>query len=216
MEYNRTTGAVGLVMGLVVATGGIVAARALDRRRGRGFDDAPEFARKRPGSDHALVGRTVTIAKGRDELYRFWRDLGNLPRFMENVEAVRRDGDSELWTIKAPAGQTVELRTRITEDVAGETIAWQSVAGSQIETQGEVSFVDAPGERGTRVSLRMSYDPPAGAIGKLVASIFMREPQIQARHDLKRFKMLMETGEIATSARRKDQTRQAQQTENAA
>ena len=82
---------------------------------------------------------------------------------------------------------------------------------SEIETSGEVRFEDAPGERGTRVSLVMAYDPPAGALGRAVAKLFLREPQVQARHDLKRFKMLMETGEIATSARTRDETRAAKQ-----
>ena len=83
--------------------------------------------------------------------------------------------------------------------------------GTEIETSGKVRFEDAPGERGTRVSLVMAYDPPAGALGRAVAKLFLREPQVQARHDLKRFKMLMETGEIATSARTRDETRAAKQ-----
>ena len=90
-------------------------------------------------------------------------------------------------------------------------IAWRSVEDSEIETSGEVRFEDAPGKRGTRVSLMMAYDPPAGALGRAVAKLFLREPQVQARHDLKRFKMLMETGEIATSARTRDETRAAKQ-----
>ncbi|MEE4154697.1 MAG: SRPBCC family protein [Erythrobacter sp.] len=215
MKQDQTVGAVGIAAGLAIVAGGVAAGRFFDRRRKSGYDDAPEPTRRRQNSDHALVGRTVTIAKGRDELYRFWHDFGNLAQFMENVEAVRRDGDIDVWTIKAPAGATVDLRTKVSEAVKGEMIAWRSVAGSDVETQGEIRFADAPGDRGTRVTLRMSYDPPAGAVGKIMAAAFMREPEIQARHDLKRLKMLMETGEIATSARRSEETRQAKQQEKA-
>ena len=132
---------------------------------------------------------------------------------MENLESIRADDDAHIWTIKAPAGQTVELRTEIVQEVEDQTIAWRSVEGSDIETNGEVVFADAPGDRGTRVSLVMFYDPPAGKLGRAIATLFQREPKVQARHDLKRFKMLMETGEIATSAHTKDATRKAKQQE---
>lgn len=161
--------------------------------------------------------RTVTIRKERGELYRFWRDFTNLEQVMENLEAIR-PGDAEgvsEWVVRAPIGRTVTLCTRVTEDRDGETIAWESVEGSDIATRGRVSFADAPGDRGTRVTLQIDYDPPAGELGRLFAKLFRREPAIQARHDLKRFKMLMETGEIATSARRREDTRAARQKETA-
>ena len=97
------------------------------------------------------------------------------------------------------------------DEESGRRIAWRSTERSDIETEGVVTFEDAPGERGTRVSLVIGYKPPAGALGDTFAKLFRRDPQTQARHDLKRLKMLMETGEIATSARRRDQTRAAQQ-----
>ena len=86
-----------------------------------------------------------------------------------------------------------------------------AVPGSQIDTEGRVSFEDAPGERGTRVTLIIAYQPPGGALGKGLAKLFGREPAIQARHDLKRFKMLMETGEIATSAPRREEDPEVQE-----
>ena len=132
---------------------------------------------------------------------------------MENLEAVEVSGSDgvSIWKIKAPVGQTVDVKTEITGETQDERIAWRSVEGSDIQTHGEVRFEDAPGDRGTRVSLIMSYDPPSGALGRAVARLFLREPQVQARHDLKRFKMLMETGEIATSARARDETSAAKQ-----
>ncbi|MEW4448832.1 SRPBCC family protein [Qipengyuania sp. JC766] len=214
MEKRQEIGIAGTVAGLALVAGGAAFGAMLSRRHKGGSDDAPLFTRRKPGTDNPILGRTVTIRKGRSELYEFWRDFENLPRFMENVDEIRKDGDARIWVIKAPAGQTVEVRTEVVSDVENQTIAWRSVEGSDIETNGEVTFADAPGDRGTRVSLVMFYDPPAGSLGRVIAKAFQREPEVQARHDLKRFKMLMETGEIATSAHRKDNTRKAKQQEN--
>lgn len=179
-------------------------------------DSAPGFTTRRGSREfgkYAVSGRCVTIGKPRTELFAFWRDFANLARFMENVEAVRPAGDDGhcVWTIRAPAGRTVDVETVIAREEPGELIAWRSVEGSDIDTEGRVTFEDAPGDRGTRVSVRIAYKPPAGELGRLFAKMQGREPEIQARRDLRRFKMLMETGEIATSARRKDQTRAARQ-----
>ena len=141
-------------------------------------------------------------------------NFSNLASFMENLEKVELTGGESgqaTWHIKAPVRGTVAVKTEIVKEEEGELIAWRSVEGSDIDTEGRVTFEDAPGERGTRVGLIVAYRPPAGELGRAVSKLFLREPEIQARHDLKRFKMLMETGEIATSARMKDQTRAAQQ-----
>jgi uncharacterized membrane protein len=119
---------------------------------------------------------------------------------MENVVSVSEAGDVSTWSIKAPAGKTVTLVNRITETVPGNSISWQSEAESEIANAGKVEFHDAPAGRGTYVTLVMSYDPPGGTIGKLAAKLFQREPAIQARRDLHRFKQLMETGEVTTNA----------------
>jgi uncharacterized membrane protein len=182
----------------------------LPARTAGGGDDAPDFT-SRNGRDD-VVGRTVTIRKPRAELYAFWRELSNLPGFMENLKTVTdKGGGRSVWTIKAPGGNTVDVETVIAEERENEVITWRSVEGSDIKTDGRVTFEDAPGDRGTRVTLVIAYVPPAGELGKAIAKLFMREPAIQARHDLKRFKMLMETSEIATSARRKEDTRASKQ-----
>lgn len=199
--------------GLMVAAGaGAFLSQRGDKRR-IPPDDAPGHTARRGFGEYDVIGRTVTIARPREELFAFWRDFQNLASFMENIVSVRPTGDHDraVWTIRAPAGRTVEVETEIVREQAGELIAWRSVPGSQIDTEGRVTFKDAPGERGTRVSVRVAYKPPAGELGRAIAKLFQREPEVQARHDLKRFKMLMETGEIATSARRKDQTRAAKQ-----
>ncbi len=165
--------------------------------------DAPPWTlRDKPKGDKgALIGRSVTINRPRQEVYTRWRDFARFPEFMDNVRRIEKiDDKKSRWTIEAPAGKTVELITELTHDVPGERIAWKSVEGSDIITAGEAIFSDAAPGRGTIVQLVMTYDPPAGAIGKLVAKLFQREPNIQARRDLRRFKQLLETGEVTVNA----------------
>ena len=170
------------------------------RRGGETISDAPDHV-LRDAPQSALVGRTVTINKPRQELYEAWRDFTRFPQFMDNVRKVETiDANRSRWTIEAPGGTTVELVTRITEAHVGEVIAWQSEPESQIETEGRVEFRDAAPDRGTMVQLTMRYDPPGGFPGRMVAKLLQREPQVQARRDLRRFKQLMETGEITTNA----------------
>ena len=150
----------------------------------------------------SLSGKTVTINRTRQELYDYWRALENLPTFMENVERIEALGENRYhWVVKAPAGTTVEWVAAITQDIPGEVIAWASEDGADVPNSGRIDFRDAPGDRGTWVTATILYDPPGGIIGKLVAKLFQREPAIQARRDLRRFKQLMETGEIATGTR---------------
>lgn len=189
-----------------VFTLGAVALWSMRQREFGYADSAPgRTARRRWFNDMAVVGRSVTINKPRAELFAYWRDFANLPRFMENVEAVKVDGDLTTWTIRAPAGQTVQVKTRIVAEKEGEQIAWRSVEGSDIETEGKVMFRDAPGDRGTEVEALIAYRPPAGAAGRMIATLFQAEPGLQSRRELKRFKMLMETGEVATNRNRRSE-----------
>lgn len=139
----------------------------------------------------------MTIARPKDEIYAFWRQFGNLAGVMENVHSVSTEGDITRWTLRGP-GSDITLRTRITEDRPGDVIAWASTDGSDIETTGRVLFRDAPGNRGTEVTALIAYMPPMGALGRVVAKLFQADPAIQGRRDLKRLKMFLETGEIAT------------------
>lgn len=161
-------------------------------------DDAPgRTAKDNSFGGYEVVGHAVTINRPRAELYAFWRDFQNLSTFMENIEKVQPTGvDRSVWTIKAPAGQTVDVETEIVTDRPDELIAWRSVEGSDIDTEGRVSFRDG-GARGTIVEAIIAYKPPGGAIGKTIAKLFQCEPNIQGRQELKRFKQLMETGELA-------------------
>lgn len=153
------------------------------------------------GKGDSLTSKTVTINRPRQDLYDYWRAQEKLPTFMDNVVSIEPlGGDRYHWVVKAPAGRTVEWTAVITEDVPGEVIAWASEEGADVPNSGRIDFRDAPGDRGTWVTATILYDPPAGAVGKVIAKLFQREPAIQARRDLRRFKQLMETGEIATAA----------------
>lgn len=163
---------------------------------------ARRYDRPDEGDPDELVGRTVTINRPRAELYAFWRDFTNLPSFMDNVERIEwLDDRRSHWTVKAPGGSHVEWIAAITEEREGEYIAWASEEGADVPNSGSIAFKDAQGGRGTIVTATILYDPPAGIIGKMIAKMFQREPAIQARRDLRRFKQLMETGEVATGAR---------------
>ncbi|MBV8497280.1 MAG: SRPBCC family protein [Gammaproteobacteria bacterium] len=144
-----------------------------------------------------MLGHTVCIHRPRAELYAFWRDFSHFPAFMENVQSVTVQSPTRShWVIAAPAGRSVEWDSEITEDIADERIAWTSLEGADVRNSGAVEFRDSPTGRGTFVTVTIAYDPPAGELGRLIAKLFHREPKIQARQDLRRFKQLMETGEI--------------------
>ena len=148
--------------------------------------------------DHSSSSiQAVMINRPRSELYGFWREFRNLPLFMANVRSV--SGDGRDWIIAGPGGFEVQLETEIIEDRPGEKIAWRSTESADVDHEGWVEFHDNAFGRGTEVRVMISYDPPAGAVGKLVAKVMQREPRIQARRELRRFKQLMETGEVSTS-----------------
>lgn len=177
------------------------------------IDDAPLGASRDEDGDDArargvpgahgdtVVGRSVTINRPLPELFAFWRDFQNLATFMENVERIDViDAKQSHWVVKAPGGGTVEWKAVVTEEAPDQFIAWTSAPDADVANSGRVDFQDA-GARGTVVSVVITYDPPGGTIGNVIAKMFQREPAIQARRDLRRFKQLMEAGEIATGAR---------------
>jgi uncharacterized membrane protein len=145
------------------------------------------------------VDKSVTIGRPRAEVYRFWRSLSNLPRFMKHLESVEQiDGDRSRWTAKAPAGRRVRWEAIIHNESPDEMIAWRSLPGADVDNAGSVWFKDAPGGRGTEVKVELQYNPPAGVLGALVASLWGEEPGQQIQDDLHRLKQLLEAGEIPT------------------
>jgi uncharacterized membrane protein len=152
------------------------------------------------GAGVIRMAQSVTINRSPEEIYRFWRDLQNLPRFMKHLESVRATGDKRShWAAKAPAGRTVEWDAEITEDRPNELIAWRSLEGADVDSVGHVRFERAPGGRGTIVKVEMQYSPPAGRVGATVAKLLGVGPEWRIKDDLRRFKQLMEVGEIITT-----------------
>lgn len=180
------------------------------------LDDAPQTTSKMAGDkrdavhsagldDGVAVAKSVTINRPRQELYEYWRDFSRLPSFMDNVERIDvASPHRSHWVVRAPGGKTVKWDAIVTEDRPGELIAWSATEDADVPNAGRIEFRDA-GDRGTIVTATIAYDPPAGIVGRIVAKMFQREPAIQARRDLRRFKQLMETGEVATASRTAEQ-----------
>lgn len=146
------------------------------------------------------VESTVIVNKSPQECYQFWRDLSNLPKFSALVESVAPiDERRSHWTIKGPMRSVTEWDSEITVDKPGERIAWRSVDGAPVEQAGVVRFDEATGGRGTLVRISMHYGAPAGGAVRSIAKLFGLDPGSELRQDLRRFKQLIETGEIATT-----------------
>ena len=139
------------------------------------------------------VEHAVTVMKPAAEVYRFWRDFENLPRFMTHLIDVdtTTDGRSH-WVAKGPLGLKVEWDAEIIADIPAEVIGWKSLDGSDVDTAGSVRFRELPHGRGTEVRVNLKYDPPAGKVGRAVARLFGEAPEQQIREDLRRFKQIVE------------------------
>jgi uncharacterized membrane protein len=155
------------------------------------------------------VEKSITINRPADELYMFWRDFTNLPRFMKHLDAVTTDDDCSHWVANGPAGTKVEWDAEITTDQPGQMICWRSLPEAQVDSTGCVRVETAPAERGTIVRVVFDYAPPAGAIGAAVAWLFGEEPNQQVAGDLRRFKNIMEAGEVPTTEGQPSGTRSA-------
>jgi uncharacterized membrane protein len=151
-------------------------------------------------ADRALeVTKSVTINRSAEEVYRFWRNFQNLSQFMVNLESVRTlDDRRSHWVAKGPAGAKVEWDAQIVEDRSNELISWRSTGGD-VETTGTVRFKRAPGGRGTEIEVEMEYRPPGGLFGASLAKLFGKDPRNTVEGDLRRFKQVMETGEVVHS-----------------
>jgi uncharacterized membrane protein len=157
-------------------------------------------AGRRPWAYGRSLHAAITVKRPRDEVYGFWRDVENLPRFMMHLRSVEViDQRRSRWTAKGPVGKAVEWDAQIVEDRPEELIAWRSAAGARVRNSGSVSFTDAPGGRGTEVRVELRFDPPGGMIGAAFARLLGEHPDQQVRDDLRRFKQVMETGEVVRS-----------------
>ena len=146
------------------------------------------------------VKKAITVNRPPEEAYTFWHDFRNLPRFMKHLEDVQMtDNGRSHWKAKAPAGTTVEWDAVVVDDRPNELIAWRSLDGADVDNSGSVRFAPAPGGRGTEVRVELHYNPPGGALGATIAKLFGEEPEQQVQDDLRRFKQVLETGEVVYS-----------------
>jgi uncharacterized membrane protein len=143
------------------------------------------------------VREAVRLEKPLAEVYRFWRDLQNLPRFMTHLERVTDLGNGRShWQARGPANVKIEWEAEIINEVEGKVIGWRSLPGSDVVTAGSVNFSSPRGGRSTQLSVHLQYDPPAGRAGNLLGTVLGRNPERMIREDLRHLKQLLEAGEI--------------------
>ena len=154
----------------------------------------------------------ITVNRPPDEVYRFWRDFENLPRFMAHLESVRGQGDVRShWVARAPGGGTVEWDAAVVEDEPGKLVAWRSLDGAEVPNSGTIRLAPAPAGGATEVRVDLEYQPPLGAAGAAAARLFGEDPVQQIRDDLRRFKQVVETGDVVRSDGAPDGTRTQRQ-----
>ena len=154
---------------------------------------------RNPQAKHGVqrIEEAITINDTPENLYNFWHQFENLPSFMAHLKSVKKVGFNRWhWAAKGAAGTSTEWDAEILDERPNEFISWRSVEGSQVDNAGSVRFERAPGGRGTVLRVRLEYAPPVGALGATVARLFGEAPEKQIPVDLRRFKQLMETGEI--------------------
>ncbi|MDP7706413.1 SRPBCC family protein [Mycobacterium sp. TY815] len=159
-----------------------------------------DTARHAGGQPPRTLRAAVTVLRTPEYVYGFWRNLENLPTFMHHLQSVTtaQDGCSH-WIANSPVGQPVQWDAQITEDLPGKRIAWQSLPGSGIENSGCVDFTPDPTGKSTEVRVTMAYQMPGGALGKAAATLLGESPDQQVNDDLRRFKQILETGQVLRS-----------------
>jgi uncharacterized membrane protein len=152
-----------------------------------------------PNDRRIRAEKHITIDRPASELYTYWRKLENLSEVMSHLESVEEvDERFSRWIAKGPAGTHVSWEAEITEDIENKALAWRALEGSDIQNAGSVFFNELSYDRGTDLKVVLAYEPPLGKVGAGIAKLMGEEPEVQLQHDLRRFKQLMETGEVAT------------------
>jgi uncharacterized membrane protein len=200
-DRQKTLAATMSVLGVTALD--LFAARSLSRSTGdgwryrRGRESARGLATSRRG---IRVKSAITVARPVSEVYSFWRNFENLPRFMSHLESVRAtDERRSHWTAIGLGGMRLEWDAETVEDRPNELISWRSLPGGQVDTAGYVRFRPAPGNRGTEIVVEMRYDPPGGVVSATIAKLFGESGQEVVTRDLLAFKNVMEIGEVVHS-----------------
>jgi uncharacterized membrane protein len=189
----------------IAAAGAALASRGITGNcplyQATGQSTANDGAKSKAYFEHGIhVESSVTINRPAGELFKFWRDFANLPRFMHHLENVQViDEKHSRWVAKAPFGMSVQWDAEIINEEPDALIAWRSIGSAEVDNAGSVRFLPAPGDRGTEVRIVVDYVPPAGKAGAIIARLFSENPHWQIKDDLRRFKQITEAGEIATT-----------------
>lgn len=163
----------------------------------------------RPGDTRTTLGggrgvhvrESIRLEVPLPEVFRFWRHLDRLPRFMSHLERVTETSNGRShWIAAGPAGMQVEWDAEIINEVENHVLAWRSLPDSDVATAGSVNFDTVRGGRSTQLTINLQYAPPAGKAGALAATLFGREPSQTIREDLRHFKQMLEAGEIPRAA----------------
>ncbi|HJR16130.1 MAG TPA: SRPBCC family protein [Gemmatimonadales bacterium] len=200
-ERQKTLAATMAVLGVTALD--IYTARSLSESNGDGrpISGTIESARDIAESSRGIKVKTsVTVSRAVAEVYGFWRNFENLPRFMTHLESVQVLSDRRSrWIAVAPAGKQLEWEAEMLEDRPNELISWRSLPGAQVDTAGYVRFRPAPGEQGTEIVVEMRYDPPGGMMAAAIAKLFGESGQDVVTRDLRAFKNVVELGEVVHS-----------------
>lgn len=186
----------------LLATAAVLGVTVLDVLAARQVSEQPRGSRAVREQEQGLViaKRSITVRRPVEEVYAFWRDFQNFPRFMRHLELVTvTDPTHSHWVATGPAGKYVEWDAEITEERDNELISWRSLPGADVPNSGTVRFQTAPGDRGTEVHVQLAYDPPLGKVGAKVAALFREAPGQQITDDMRHFKQIMEIGDIVVS-----------------
>jgi uncharacterized membrane protein len=154
---------------------------------------------ERDQSDPRRVRESITVRAAPEEVYRFWHDFQNFPRFMAHLESVQVMNGRSHWKATAPAGRTIEWDAEIVEDRPNQLISWRTLPNATVSNAGSVRFAPAPGNRGTEVTVELRYEPPGGTFAAAAAALTGEHPRQQVRDDLRRFKQVLETGTVVVS-----------------
>ncbi len=200
--YQRTNKALGLAgLGLIArgASGWCPFTAAFDPDA---QNESQATKRHLGGSRGVIVEDAITIYRPVSEVYSYWRNLDNLPRFLDHLEEIRvTDRFHSHWVARGPLGVRVEWDAEIINDIPPSLLSWKSVGHSDVTSAGSVRFKPS-GEHATQVRVKLQYDPPAGKLGATMAWLLGEDPQTQVAEDLRRFKQLLETGDTSTDAYR--------------
>ena len=153
-------------------------------------------SRQNDSEEDFIAYGSVLLNCSPQEAYTLYRNLEDLPLYMHHLESVTKTGERQYrWVAIGPMGAKIQWDAEIVHDREGEFISWRSLPGSDLAVEGAVRFQTAPDNRGTILSALILLDPPAGKIKRAVAKLFTN---FVMQQDLRRFKALIETGEIPT------------------